>query len=670
MVSHSWTTNNHMTNRVLSFDMILSDEQHCSIHAKIPAKLIDTIKSQMMKGCVYRIHRFSILPYNTLYRRLHYDHFVEFLHETRIYASHIQPTAFDRHAFDLIPFGMLYSRVLNDKYLTDVIGVVREWGLLENQVGKVQSCNPEMRKVIISDISGVKLRLTLWGKLAKKYSNEYIRSYKDDKIIVILTSCKVRVFKGVPCLMTTIASQLYFNLPLDIVALYKDIEATPVSFQSEKMAIFTSQIFIVVYNKGTSYTIDVVIIGIDMFNDWKFVQCRTCLKKAMYKLYLRVTNSQEEMLCVLCNEAAIDLVDLTVDELLMKSNLEIDRFNLPPQYVRRFIVTKYHGDDINMPNKASNTTESGSSSILPQHGHDNCDVEEEDQTWLNNITNDECEMSAKSLWGPCIVDAPTTTSTSPSVVRCNHKVDDSGDSGNSKSEENGFEGEEVCEKVLTISPFGKKSERRRILQSWFPLRELQVLVPFADRSRTELHRSFHSSQHQSFFKLHLDQIQGLLQLSLPLSPLVHWHVLLHQTTLHPVVNIQQSAVTEARQLTEAHESPLVLPEGDVHNTMLWEFRWEVGQVGTEKIYLLLLALDRHLIVCEMREVDRVAYISLEDFQTVSEVAWFQNRALKVSDQSEKIIEIYVVQIGFSEHEVSEFSVRLAWVVHTDMELKE
>ncbi|KAJ9561344.1 hypothetical protein OSB04_006504 [Centaurea solstitialis] len=38
--------------------------------------------------------------------------------------------------------------------------------------------------------NGVKLRITLRGTLAKKYTDEHIRSYKDDKIIVILTSCK------------------------------------------------------------------------------------------------------------------------------------------------------------------------------------------------------------------------------------------------------------------------------------------------------------------------------------------------------------------------------------------------------------------------------------------------------------------------------------------------
>ncbi|KAJ9541485.1 hypothetical protein OSB04_027991 [Centaurea solstitialis] len=74
-------------------------------------------------------------------------------------------------------------------------------------------------------------------------------------------------------------------------------------------------------NHGTSYTIDAVIIGVDMFNDWKFIQCRTCLKKAMYKLVIRVTNNQEEMLCVLFNEV-VDLVGFTVDKLLIKGYVE------------------------------------------------------------------------------------------------------------------------------------------------------------------------------------------------------------------------------------------------------------------------------------------------------------------------------------------------------------
>lgn len=194
------------------------------------------------------------------------------------------------------------------------------------------------------------------------------------------------------------------------------------------------------------------------------------------------------MSCVLFNQVAIDLVGLTVDELLTKSSLEggedphwlhdflieslcarrviltitVNQFNLEPHYVRRFIVTKYHGDDINMPNKVIDTDEAGTSTILPEHGHDYCDVEREDEAWLNSITNDEWEMSVECMWAPCTAAVPLTTSTTLVVGR-NHEPDDSDDSGKSKSEVvarnhepddsgksksevNNFEHEEVSEK--------------------------------------------------------------------------------------------------------------------------------------------------------------------------------------------------------------------------------
>ena len=44
-----------------------------------------------------------------------------------------------------------YIYIYNFYLIVDVIGVVREWGLLEKQVGRVQSCNPEMRQIVIFD---------------------------------------------------------------------------------------------------------------------------------------------------------------------------------------------------------------------------------------------------------------------------------------------------------------------------------------------------------------------------------------------------------------------------------------------------------------------------------------------------------------------------------------
>ena len=61
-----------------------------------------------------------------------------------------------------------------------------------------------------------------------------------------------------------------------------------------------------------------------------------------------------------------------------------------------FTVTKYHGEDINMPNKV--ISEIGTNTILPKHGNDYCNIEEgEDEDWVNNIINNEREMSMKCI---------------------------------------------------------------------------------------------------------------------------------------------------------------------------------------------------------------------------------------------------------------------------------
>lgn len=43
----------------------------------------------------------------------------------------------------------------------------------------------------------MKVSITLWGKLAKKYTDEHIKSFKEMKIVLIVTSCKVVLFRGV-----------------------------------------------------------------------------------------------------------------------------------------------------------------------------------------------------------------------------------------------------------------------------------------------------------------------------------------------------------------------------------------------------------------------------------------------------------------------------------------
>ncbi|KAK1441200.1 hypothetical protein QVD17_07041 [Tagetes erecta] len=174
MVSRAWTSYNPKTNRVFSYDIIVSDDQGGSIHAYIPANLIHVFKNVFKEGRVYRIH------------------------------NHV-------------PFNLLSDRAHVDKYLTDVIGNLQEWGYVDNQSQfKLNDC--DVRNIVLSDECGQKFRVSLWGKVATRLSDADIKSYGNERIVLIITSCKIRRFKGAPSVVTTVGSHVYVNLALPIDA--------------------------------------------------------------------------------------------------------------------------------------------------------------------------------------------------------------------------------------------------------------------------------------------------------------------------------------------------------------------------------------------------------------------------------------------------------------------
>ncbi|CAH1426008.1 unnamed protein product [Lactuca virosa] len=259
---------------------------------------------------------------------------------------------------------------------------------------------------------------------------------------------------------------MYFNLPVKEIEFFKLIVSQPVRFISEQNKI---EDFVVtnlsnVYSylqdgvvEGTQYTIEGTIVDIDMFNDWKFVQCGTCRKKVTmrdgryycfscqknvdnprqsYKLVVRIIDKGEEIMCVVFNEAATSLISFTVDELVNKSLLEgagdpnwvkdfllgslcghkviftikVDKFNMVPNYVHRFAVTKYYSDKKHNDKgyKLSPTIEK--STVVITNEEDHYIVEDEYES-LSKITEYEWELLDQALWGPCSHFIPSTIST-------------------------------------------------------------------------------------------------------------------------------------------------------------------------------------------------------------------------------------------------------------------
>ncbi|KAL8200770.1 hypothetical protein R6Q57_012109 [Mikania cordata] len=146
-----------------------------------------------------------------------------------------------------------------------------------------------------------------------------------------------------------------------------------------------------------------------------------------YKLVIHVVDKCEELSCVLFDEAAFSLLGITADELLTRSfsegaddpywiqdfffdtllgqrvilKIKIDRYNLDPNYVRRFTVSKYIGDDVKLLNKDRPMSTTCTNQALPSNYVSDGDVDDTIDDYPP-ITDDEWAMSDEAMWGPRI----------------------------------------------------------------------------------------------------------------------------------------------------------------------------------------------------------------------------------------------------------------------------
>ncbi|KAL4581201.1 hypothetical protein LXL04_017411 [Taraxacum kok-saghyz] len=295
------------------------------------------------------------------------DMFIQLLRRTSIRASHIPATAFQHYCFEFIAYGALQSHVYEHTYLSDVIGYLREWSFVK-QTGDTSRSN--VRQIILSDESHTEINVSLWGNLATKFTDEHIRSLNDKKILVVLSSCKVGLSRGVPALHTTCASDIYLNIPLYEMPILNTIVTERVRFKlKEDIVEETVQVTTIpdLYLKlqegveeGTRFCICGTIVDVDV-REWKYVHCSDCRRfycgscknntinpreaqvfsitiqpiffsyqhlLYRYMLAVKVYDNNEFMTCVLFDVAATPLLGFTVDQ-LVKMSLSEGAFAVP-----------------------------------------------------------------------------------------------------------------------------------------------------------------------------------------------------------------------------------------------------------------------------------------------------------------------------------------------------
>ncbi|KAK9050619.1 hypothetical protein SSX86_030411 [Deinandra increscens subsp. villosa] len=267
--------------------------------------------------------RFSVMSYNKI--------------------SDLHPNVTDKWQINVMvsriwkSFNHISGRLLSiDMILSD-----EHWAVVE-KIDSVKSTNNEVRNIVILDEMGLDVSVSLWGNLARQISDDDIRNHGSPNIVIVLCSCRVRRFKGSLCLWTTASSQLYIDLPVSVLHIYKNIHVDHVVFnlanQTDVGMHITSMSHLLAdlqegVPKGTMYNIYVNVIGVDSINDWN------------YKLVLNVIESGVQASFVLFDDSAIPFVDFTVDELIEKSNLEgDDNPEWVVDFLKELLLARFDGE--------------------------------------------------------------------------------------------------------------------------------------------------------------------------------------------------------------------------------------------------------------------------------------------------------------------------------------
>ncbi|KAM6563241.1 hypothetical protein CsatB_023239 [Cannabis sativa] len=303
------STNTKKNDELISLDMIFIDEKENVMHATIRKIFVSKFKNLLSEGSLYSVKNFKVIPSTGEYRPVSTAYKIIFHRNTLVMKLEEGSIKIPTHGFQFISQNLIDSRVNDHTILSDVVGCLCGVGDLEI-------------------VSGVTLKITLWGKLAEMFDTNV---YKKDEgpFIVIVTSTTIKQFQGEKSFSSTSATQLYINLEIDYVASLierfstvvngvQDIGSSNVNKISleEEMCINRMSIKELLEAewddklKEYKVTIKAKIIGIDTIFGW-------------YKIHIKVKDKSGETTFVLFNVIAEKLLDTSVKKLLPTNNNDV-----------------------------------------------------------------------------------------------------------------------------------------------------------------------------------------------------------------------------------------------------------------------------------------------------------------------------------------------------------
>ncbi|KAJ1283305.1 hypothetical protein BS78_03G118500 [Paspalum vaginatum] len=279
-------------NDIRHLDLVLIDQKGDSIYAEILPEVISNVEKHLEEQKIVYIFKITVERAKPGYRVVDNPYMVKLNKRSEIKQCEGQVPGFPKYTFSLTPLDKLHQYTKKTDHFLDVIGRIRA----VSNAAKVYttSGDPIMRRVILlEDLKGNTIELSLSGKRAIEFDGEKVLSVgQDHHVIAIFVGTLMKLYRDeYRFLSGTSACRWYIseNDIAEIKAFQKSLPSDPIPIQetylqndddaSQKFEVRTLQQLKHVdpfLDMRHKYQCTATIIGITENQTWCYRACKVC----------------------------------------------------------------------------------------------------------------------------------------------------------------------------------------------------------------------------------------------------------------------------------------------------------------------------------------------------------------------------------------------------------
>ncbi|CAL5049621.1 unnamed protein product [Urochloa decumbens] len=195
--------------QIVRLDLILLDEEGKAMEAQIPQRWLPKFMPQLKEGSIYYIQDFQVCDARGQYRPVDHPFMVRFTSYTRIIEVNRVLDTFPKYAYSLATYEELRSRIGNNEYCSNTIGVFI--GCTHVKVQNTKTGPKKLRNIYLTDGREPAV-VALWNEHADSFNAEhYMQMAIQGPVVFLFVAVTCGEFQGKLSLQGSASCKWYAN---------------------------------------------------------------------------------------------------------------------------------------------------------------------------------------------------------------------------------------------------------------------------------------------------------------------------------------------------------------------------------------------------------------------------------------------------------------------------